>query len=563
MRALRYNIFMTRKQRQEKPTVTIQAGGKKINVSVGTPLSEIVPRVLPVKKRKPLVALLEGEMVDLHTAIERDAHVQFFDFTHPEGQRTYTRSLFFLLSYIVNKIFPSHRFKVYYSISNGIYCEVEGKDNITSNEATKMKDIMRQLVEENQVFRRETTNWEKAINIFSQQGREDLVKLFRYWRTPAVSLYALEEYYDYFYGPLVPSTGYIKLFGLAMVPPGFIVQVPRTSEPDNLPPFTFRPKLYEAFKEAFQWAGILEIKNVGDLNQAIAHLKGQEIVEVAEAFHEKKIAQIADQISQKKGVVRMAMIAGPSSSGKTTFARRLLIQLRANGWKPIAISLDDYFRERQDIGEGNFEEYEKPEAVDLKLFEKQMNALIEGKEVELPHYNFVTGKREFRGHKAQLSREGIVVVEGLHALNPKISKDISRENKFNIYVSAVTQISIDDHNRISTTDSRLIRRLVRDSQFRGRDAHEVFHMWPHVRQGEEKYIFPFQEEADVFFNSSLIFELSILRQYAEPLLRGITPENPMYLEAYRLYAFLNHFMPLNPSSVPSNSILREFIGRAV
>lgn len=553
---------MTRKHKKTPPPVSVEVAGKKISVPSGTPLTEIASRALTQKQREPLVALLEGEMVDLHTAVERDSHVHFFDFIHPEGQRTYTRSLFFLLSYAVSKIFPDCRLKVYYSISNGIYCEVEGKDGVTSNEATKLKEAMQHIIQENLSFRREITNWEKAISIFSRQGREDLVRLFRYWRTPAVSLYALDNYYDYFYGPLVPSTGCVKTFGLAMVPPGFIVQVPRVTEPDTLPPFTFRPKLYEAFKEAFQWASILEIKNVGDLNQAIAHLKGQEIVEVAEAFHEKKIAQIADQISQKRGAVRMAMIAGPSSSGKTTFARRLLTQLRANGWKPVTISLDDYFRERKDLGEENYKEFEKPEAVDLELFEEQMHALVEGKEVELPHFNFVNGKREFRGKKVRLSREGIVVIEGLHALNPMMSKEISREHKFNIYVSSVTQISIDDHNRISTTDSRLIRRMVRDSQFRGRDAEEVFHMWPHVREGEEKYIFPFQEEADVFFNSALIFELSILRQYAEPLLRGITPENPAYLESYRLYAFLSHFMPLNPASVPSNSILREFIGRA-
>ncbi|HSV31495.1 MAG TPA: hypothetical protein VLH40_05660 [Atribacteraceae bacterium] len=534
-----------------------------LHMPEGATLFDVARQGAPDSFRNFLVAQFDGEIVDLHTMIEKDGEVHFFDFFHPEGRRAYTRSVFFLLSYAVSRVFPGKHLKVTYSISNGIFCQVEDEENLNNAQVATLSKTMQELAEADLPFRKHTVNWEQAINLCSAQGRTDLVRLFRYWRTPAVPLYVLDSYYDYYYGPLCPTTGYVRKFGLAHVPPGFIVHIPDHKDPESLPPYTFRPKLYSIFQEAFQWSKILEIENVGNLNEAVVQLKGREIVEVAEAFHEKKIAQIADQITQRKGLTHLVLIAGPSSSGKTTFARRLLIQLRANGWKPLTISLDDYFRERQELGEDNFAEYEKPEAIDLGLFKEQMQRLIAGEAVEVPHFNFVTGKREFSGKSLTLSRDGVIVVEGLHALNPLLSKTIPPEQKVRIFVSAITQLNIDDHNRISTTDSRLIRRLVRDSQFRGRDAEAVFTMWPHVREGEEKYVFPFQEEADIMFNSSLIYELSVLRQSAEPLLRGITPERKTYLEAYRLYAFLNHFIPLNQALVPSNSILREFIGRTV
>ena len=528
---------------------------EKIPVPQGKTLQEVAKEIFPSWERV-MAAQLEGEIVDLNTRVERDSKVKFFDFSHPEGRRTYLRSLLFVLSYAVEKTFPGRRLKVLYSLGEGLICEIEGV-NISPEQLEQIEEEMRNTIKEDLPFIREVIDWEEATAIYQKRGRKDLVKLFRYWRTPAVTVYRLQDFYDHYYGPLVPSTGYLKNFGFVLVPPQFIIQFPTGEDLQRLPTYTFRPKLFATFQEAVRWAEILAIENVGELNEAIARGEGREIISIAEALHEKKIAQIADLITQKKGTVHLVLIAGPSSSGKTTFARRLYIQLRVNGWHPITISLDDYFRSR---GEINEEDYEKPEALDLILFEEQIKALIRGEEVEIPRYNFITGTREPRGTKTQLSPDGIIIVEGLHALNPQLGENIPGGEKFKIYVSAITQINVDDHNRISTTDSRLIRRLVRDSQFRGSRGEGVFADWPRVREGEEKYIFPYQESANIMFNSSLIYELSILRQYAEPLLRAITPESPHYLEAYRLYAFLNHFMPLNPSFIPSNSILREFIG---
>lgn len=532
--------------------------GKIVPATPGETLEDIARRVYPTSYRSILAAQLDGEIVDLRTRIEKDHTVIFFPIQHPEGQRTYTRSLLFLLSYAVSRVLPGRRLRVLHSMSDGLFCEIENAEHNLPNLLQDIEAVIQRVVEEDLPIEQEIVNWEKAMHIYAQQGREDVVRLFRYWRTPAVTLYRLKDFYDHYYGPLCPKTGYIKSFGFVVVPPGFIVQFPK-DDTDKLPPYVFRPKLFSAFKEAAQWGRIMNIEDVGELNEAIARGEGKEIISIAEALHEKKIAQIADLITQRKGSIRLVLIAGPSSSGKTTFTRRLYTQLRVNGWKPITISLDDYFLSRHEL-QGSLQDYESPEALDLELFEEQLLLLIEGKEVEIPRYNFITGIREPWGTRSRLERDGIILVEGLHALNPQLGRSIPEEEKFKIYVSALTTLNIDNHNRIPTTDCRLVRRIVRDSQFRGSKANEVFNTWPRVRAGEEKYIFPYQEEADIMFNSSLIYEFCVLRQYAEALLRAITPESPSYLEAYRLYSFLNHFMLLNPSFVPSNSILREFIG---
>lgn len=532
--------------------------GKRIAAEKGETLESIAERLYPENHRLILAAQLDGEIVDLHTRIEKDHHVIFFPFTHPEGRRTYVRSLLFLLSYAISQVLPGKRLRILHSMSDGLFCEVEGAEHELPEALERIESVMRRAVSEDLPVERETVNWEKAIHIYARQNREDVVRLFRYWRTPAVTLYRLGDFYDHYYGPLCPRTGYLTSFNFVVVPPGFVVQFPK-SDLGKLPPYVFRPKLFTAFREAAQWGKITSIENVGELNEAIARGEGREIIAIAEALHEKKIAQIADLITQRKGSVRLVLIAGPSSSGKTTFTRRLYTQLKVNGLKPITISLDDYFLSRHEF-QGLEADYESPEALDLELFEEQLALLVDGKEVEIPRYNFITGMREPKGTLSRLEKDGVILVEGLHALNPRLGQSIPEEGKFKIYVSALTTLNIDDHNRIPTTDCRLIRRIVRDSQFRGSKAEEVFATWPKVRAGEEKYIFPYQEEADVMFNSSLIYEFCVLRQYAEALLRAITPESPHYLEAYRLYSFLNHFMLLNPFFVPSNSILREFIG---
>jgi len=532
----------------------------KKKITPGMTLLNIAQQWFPNTFRSFMAARLNGEIVDLNTKVEKESDICFLEFSQPEGHRTYLRSLLFILSYSIHTLYPEANLQILHSMSDGLFCEIQGIGNLTTEHLSVINQKMHQIAEQNFPFEKEIVDWEKAINIFTDQNRDELVRLFRYWRTSAITLYRIGDYYDYFYGPLCPSTGYIQEFGFVLVPPGFFLQYPRATDPEHLPTYAFHPKLFSTFQEVAQWAKIMEIKNVGELNEAVVHGQGREIISMAEALHEKKIAQISDLITQKKGSLKIIFIAGPSSSGKTTFARRLYIQLRVNGWKPQTISLDDYFFSRKDLKNEDAQYYERPEALDLELFEHQMEDLINGKEVEIPRYNFITGNREPKGIKTQLGHDGIIVVEGLHALNPLLSQDIPEAHRFKIYVSAITQLNIDNHNRMSTTDCRLVRRLVRDSQFRGSIAEEVFKTWPHVRAGEEKYIFPYQEDADIFFNSSLIYELSILRQFAEPLLRAITPENDTYLEAYRLYAFLNHFIPLQSSFVPSNSILREFIG---
>jgi len=528
----------------------------------GTTLLETAKSLYPETFYQIMSAQLEGQLVDLHTTIEKEeCKVEFFFFEHPEGKRTYTRSLLFLLGWAIKEIFPGARLKVLHSIGDGLFCKIERESKtLTAQEMALIEQKMRQKISENRPFNKEIMSWEQAFRTYSTQKREDLTLLFKYWRIETVPTYRLDNYRDYYYGPLCPSTGYLQTFGFVLIPPGFIIQLPSPSNLNTLPPYLFRPKLFQIFQESAQWAEIVQIENVGELNQAIVQGKGKEIVSISEALHEKKIAQIADFITQRRGALKLVLIAGPSSSGKTTFARRLYTQLRVNGWNPITISLDDYFRSHHELKRRKLPDWERPEALDLKLFKNQIAALIEGQEVEIPRYNFITGTRERTGQKTRLGPEGIIVVEGLHALNPLLSQEIPEEQKFKIYISAITQINLDDHNRISTTDCRLVRRLVRDNQFRNSTAQEVFKMWPAVRRGEEEFIFPFQEDADLMFNSSLIYEMSVLRTFAERLLRGITPEEEEYIEAHRLYSFLNHFIPLSPSLVPSNSILREFIG---
>ena len=532
----------------------------QLKITPGMTILEIARKFFPDSYQSFMAARLNGEIVDLNTKVNKASNISFLDFSQPEGHRTYLRSLLFILSYSINILYPEAHLHVLHSMSDGLFCEISDIGSLTTKHLDVINQKMHEITKSNLSFEKEIVNWEKAINIFNQQNRNELIRLFRYWRISAITLYRLNKYYDYFYGPLCPSTSYVKNFGFVLVPPGFFLQYPSSSQPDRLPTYVFRPKLFITFQEAAQWAKIMEIKNVGELNEAIVHGQGREIISMTEALHEKKIAQIADLITQKRGSLKIIFIAGPSSSGKTTFARRLYIQLRVNGWKPKSISLDDYFISRKDIKTWDEQYYERLEALDLELFEHQIEALINGEEVEIPRYNFVTGLREPEGTKTRLDRDGIIIIEGLHALNPLFSKNIPENFIYKIYVSAITQLNIDNHNRMSTTDCRLIRRLVRDSQFRGSTTEEVFKTWVHVHDGEEKYIFPYQEDADIFFNSSLIYELSILRQFAEPLLRAITPENETYLEANRLYAFLSHFIPLQSSFVPSNSILREFIG---
>ena len=425
----------------------------------------------------------------------------------------------------------------------------------------QVKKYMQEMVERKIPIKKRTLSTSDAIELFHKYGMYDKEKLFHYRIVSKVNLYSLEEFEDYFYGFMVNHTGYLKYFELYPYDEGFVLQLPEQSNPETVPPFQPEPKIFQVQKEANQWAAMMHTETVGDLNSQITHQGSNQLILIAEALQESKIAKIAEQIAQA-GNKKFIMIAGPSSSGKTTFSHRLSIQLAAHGLRPHPIAVDNYFVNRDQTPldeEGNYN-FECLEAIDTKQFNKDMMALLNGKTVELPSYNFKTGVREYKGNTLQLGPEDILVIEGIHCLNDKLSENMPRENKFKIYVSALTQLNIDEHNRIPTTDGRLIRRIVRDARTRGTSAKHTIAMWNSVRRGEEANIFPYQESADVMFNSALIYELAVLKIYAEPLLFGITPEEPEYNEAKRLLKFLDYFVGMPGEAVPGTSLLREFIG---
>ena len=449
-----------------------------------------------------------------------------------------------------------------HSISKGLYCELHGIDPLTEKDVQAIERRMKEMVEEDIEFHMDIVPLPEALKLFEKEGQLDKVKLLKYRNLPTIKIYSCGWLRDYFYGIMVPSTGYLKHFELKFYMPGFILRYPDKSDPTTIPEYKEQPKLFSVFREAEKWAKILEIEDVGSLNDHIAAGYGDELIRISEALHEKKIAQLADMITNERNQIRLILIAGPSSSGKTTFAQRLSVQLRVNNVKPISISLDDYFvsRDKTPLDENGEPDFEALEAIDLDLFNEQLTKLIQGVEVELPVFNFLTGQREYRGKKVKIKRDQPIIIEGIHGLNDVLTSAIPRGSKFKIYISALTQLNIDNHNRIPTTDARIIRRIVRDNQFRSHDALKTIKLWPKVRRGEEKNIFPFQEDADVMFNSHLPYELAVLKRYAEPLLAEIAPSEPEFSEAKRLLKFLSYFLPLDDSAIPNNSIIREFIG---
>ncbi|EOD01609.1 uridine kinase family protein [Caldisalinibacter kiritimatiensis] len=421
---------------------------------------------------------------------------------------------------------------------------------------------MQEIIDADIDIKREKISIDKAKEIFQGQGMEDKLRLLKYREKDYIHVYNLDGYYDTFYGYLAPSTGYIKKFALKYYEPGIIIRFPRKQSNFMLPKFEAHNKLAKIFKESEEWGDILEVGDVASLNDKIRDGSFEEIIRISEALHEKKIAYIADKISEDNDK-RVVLIAGPSSSGKTTFTERLSIQLKVNGKRPISISLDNYFVNREDTprDENGDYDFESLEAIDIKQFNEDLINLMKGESVELPIYNFLTGKREYMGNKVQIDKDQPILIEGIHGLNEKLTSLIPHKNKFKIYVSALTQLNIDSHNRIPTTDTRLIRRIVRDAKYRGNNALKTLQLWSSVRRGEEKNIFPFQEEADVMFNSALVYELAILKKYAEPLLKEIDRTNEYYSESKRLLKFLSYFKSANyESDIPKTSIIREFIG---
>lgn len=451
--------------------------------------------------------------------------------------------------------------RIHYSVDQGFYCTIDGDICMNREFLERVRKTMENIVEKNLPIEKRSLHTDEAVELFHRYGMYDKEELFRYRRSSRVNLYRMGAFEDYNYGYMVPSSGYLKYFELYLWDEGFIIQMPGIANTRSVPPLKVREKLFQVQKSSMKWGDLQEIETVGDLNREIVHEGAQSMVLVQEARQEKEIAGIAENIA-KRGNVKFVLVAGPSSSGKTTFSHRLSVQLRVNGFRPHPLAVDNYFVNREETPKdekGNYD-FECLEAIDVKQFNKDLGCLLAGEEVEIPTFDFVTGQRKYEGKKLKMGDKDILVIEGIHCLNPKLTENLPDNRKFKIYISALTQLNVDEHNRIPTTDGRLIRRIVRDARTRGTTAKRTIAMWYSVRRGEERNIFPFQEEADVMFNSALIYELAVLKQYVEPLLFQITPDMEEYYEAKRLLKFLDYFLGIGTDRIPANSLLREFIG---
>jgi uridine kinase len=538
--------------------------GNECKYDRGTTLLEI-SRQRQLKYKSTIVAArVNNVLTDLQEKLEVSAEVDFFDLCTDQGVKTHERSLTFVLIMAADRLFPGKRVIVEHSLGDGVYCELALGRPTTVDDVAELSQEMNRFIEMDLPIVRQTMPLGEAIMRFEACGYNEKVRLLRQLEQDTVSIYSCDRIMDYLYGPMMPQTGQVKFFELKFYFPGFILRFPDQTNPAVVPNFVDQPKLAGIFGEAERWGELLNCPTVAELNEKITDGTFADTLRVAEALHEKKVAAIADQIFAKRDRIQLILIAGPSSSGKTTFAQRLGIQLRVHGIWPVAISLDDYFlnREATPMTANGEYDFESIDALDLPLFNAQLEQLLKGQAIAPPHYNFKTGCREESGRFLKLEANQIVIIEGIHGLNPRLSKGVAREHKLLIYVSALTQLSIDSHNRIPTTVTRLVRRIVRDNQFRSHDALQTLRIWPLVRKGEEANIFPFQEEADVMFNSALIYELAVLRRYAEPLLERIMPDVPEYLDSRRLRRFLQHFRFAPDDQVPSTSILREFIGNS-
>ncbi len=538
------------------------AGGETIRVEAGTKLSEIAKKYKPESGEPILVAEINNDLQELHREVTDDCTVEFLDITDSNGYRVYQRSVAFLMIYAVKEVLGQKtRVVIQHSINKNYYCNIIAEGFVLTGEhLEKIEAKMRETVEKNLPIEKYSLPIEEAVKLSKHFGLDDKVRILKYRRTSNVNFYKLDWFYDYFYGHLAPNTGCLKLFKLVMGEDGFILQLPSTSDPKQLGERKSLAKISNIFRESSEWASILKADTVGALNDIICSGERGMFVRINEALHEKKIASLADMIQERRS--KLVLIAGPSSSGKTTFAERLSIQLRVNGLQPYVISLDDYYLDREKVP---LDEYGQPDletvhSIDIEQINKDFSGLMRGETVELPTFNFLTGKREYKGRFMKLNPENILVVEGIHGLNSLTSQSVPKEMKFKIVISALTQLIIDDHNRIPTSDTRLIRRIVRDSKYRGASAEKTISMWPSVLRGEEKYIFPFQEDADAVFNSALVYELCVLKHYVEPALLGVPQSVHEYTQARRLVKFLDCFVGFSSEDVPPNSILREFIG---
>lgn len=531
---------------------------------MGETLRELAAKAQQEYDNKIILAKVNNKLKELNDTVITDQKVEFITTASKLGNEVYKRSVVFLMLNAVDKVAPKGSVKkvvVEYSISKGLYCNVVGDLEVTDEFLAAVKEKMLADVAADLPITKELMNTRDGIELFKSCGMEDKTRLFKYRRSSFVNVYTLDGYKDYFYGYMAPSTGILKTFDLFKYDKGFVLQLPVKEKPDEVPEFLPPAKLFNVLKETTEWADMLDVSTVGALNDHIASGDISSLILVQEALQEQKIFEIVQMIQKRPGT-KFIMIAGPSSSGKTTFSHRLSIQLRAKGYKPHPIAVDDYFVEREDTPldeDGNYN-FEDLHAIDIELFNRHMNALLAGEEIDMPKFNFKTGKKEYNGNKLKLGEEDILVIEGIHCLNDELSHSLPLASKFKIYISALTQLNVDEHNRVATTDGRLIRRMVRDARTRGSSAKRTLEMWASVRRGEEKNIFPFQEQADVMFNSALAYELAVLKPQAEALLFSIGEDEPEYAEAKRLLKFLEYFLPCGTENIPINSIIREFAG---
>ncbi len=554
------------------PRKAVQArfpNGAIYKAPVGAPIETFVKKAMAdqvLDEAIPIVAaLVNGQLRELTYSLRTDADIVPIPMTSSDGTRIYQRSLSFLLVTAVKELFPYARITIDHSLTaGGLFCTVRDREPFTPDNLVRIKKRMREMVQEDAPITKRRIPIKDARALFQAQGYQEKVRLLNYRRKDYLTVYILREMVDYFYGYMVPSTGYLQWFELTHYPPGFILRHPLASRPRQLPPFRDSPRLATVFHEYGKWLRLMKVGSVSGLNQAIEDGRIREVILVAEALHEQRIAKVAREIAGRRDDAKLVLIAGPSSSGKTTFVKRLAVQLLANGIRPVVIGMDNYFVERDKTPrtrDGDHD-YESLNALDRPLFNEHLLQLMAGQSVTMPRYNFRTGKRE-QGQPLALAQDQIVLAEGIHGLNPNLVPAIPAERIYRIYVSALTNLNIDRHNRVPNTVTRLLRRLIRDAAYRGYSAQQTIERWGSVRRGEGRNIFPYQEHADAMFNSALAYEMAVLKPFAEPLLRQVEPGTMTYVEAKRLLAFLEWFLPCRPDPIPDNSILREFIGGSI
>ena len=548
----------------DKNTVSVKIGEEVRTYPAGSTYAEVAADYQDQYEDDILLLYVDGKLQELFKKVRRDCEVKFITARDTVGIQTYRRSLTFLMIkavYDVTKAKPIRNLRVMYSIGRGYYCEIEGDITINESFLDQVRARMDELVSFDLPIVKRSVSTGEAIRLFHDYGMYDKERLFHYRQASTVNIYSIEKFEDYFYGYMVPRTGLLKYYELYPYEKGFILQSPDRDDPKKVAPFHPQHKLFQVLYNSENWGKLMDVETVGALNDVIAQGKANDLILIQEALQEKRIGDIAEEIASKPEK-KFVLIAGPSSSGKTSFANRLSIQLRTHGLKPHPISVDNYFVNREDTprDENGEYDYECLEALDREAMNRDLTALLAGEEVEMPTFNFAKGKREYLGDKLKMGESDILVIEGIHCLNDELTYQLDPVNKFKVYISALTSLNIDEHNRIPTTDGRLLRRMTRDARTRGTSALETIRRWPSVRRGEEANIFPYQEGADAMFNSALIYELAVLKQYCEPLLYGIPTDCPEYMEAKRLLKFLDYFLGFGSDNLPRNSLLREFVG---